>query len=115
LDKESFYLKTTDEFDIIVSNPPYINESEKLLILKNVIEHEPHLALFVNSDDAILFYRKIVDICLTKLNRGGKLYFELNPLTAEKVLDYAIQSKQFKSVELIKDMSGNTRFLEAYK
>lgn len=102
-------------FDLIVSNPPYILRSEMDSMPKNVTMHEPHLALFVNGTDPILFYRKIVELCKNALNTGGRLYFELNPLTADQVLDLAKASGFFSEQELIKDMSGNVRFLAAKK
>lgn len=80
-----------------------------------VLDHEPHLALFVEGDDAIIFYRRIIDLCKTHLVPNGKLYFELNPLTAEAVKEYALCTGLFKAVELIKDMSGKARFLRAEK
>lgn len=102
-------------FDVIISNPPYIKLQEANQMLRNVVEHEPHLALFVNDDDDILFYKKIADICLTKLNPGGWLFFELNPLTADKVREYVKASGNFTKYQLHKDLSGNTRFLMAQK
>lgn len=101
-------------FDIIVSNPPYIKKEEAGSLSKQVIEHEPHLALFAENDD-IIFYKKIIDLCKTVLNKNGLLYFELNPLTAEKVKDYALTSNLFSNVELLKDMSGKFRFLKGLK
>ncbi len=115
LDRESFTRKTTHTFDVIVSNPPYIKESERQNLAKNVIDFEPALALFVEGDDSILFYKKIIDICTTLLNKNGKLYFELNPLTALKVQDYAVQSKIFDSITILNDMSGKLRFFNAVK
>ncbi|MEO6303056.1 MAG: peptide chain release factor N(5)-glutamine methyltransferase [Bacteroidia bacterium] len=102
-------------FDVIISNPPYIKEDEKNALTKPVIDNEPHLALFVNGIDDIVFYKKIIDLCQQKLNAKGKLYFELNPLTADAVKLYAQESKQFNEVELIKDLSGKMRFLNAVK
>ncbi len=102
-------------FDVIVSNPPYIKSSEKELMTKPVLDSEPHLALFVEGNDDVIFYKKIIDLCKEKLNANGKLYFELNPLTAENVLLYAKESDQFKEVALLKDMSGKERFLKAEK
>jgi release factor glutamine methyltransferase len=102
-------------FDVIVSNPPYIRLSEKNSMSQNVVDYEPHLALFVEENDEIVFYRKIIDLCNTSLKPGGELYFELNPLTSDLVNSYAKESKQFKSTELIKDMSGAIRFFKAIK
>jgi release factor glutamine methyltransferase len=82
---------------------------------KNVLEHEPHLALFVSGEDEIVFYKKIIDLCASSLNSGGKLYFELNPLTANLVLNYAKQSMIFKEIELIKDINSKDRFFKGIK
>lgn len=114
-------LQTTDfsveptSFEMIISNPPYIKESEKNKMDKNVLDHEPHQALFVEGEDEILFYRKIIDLCQKALIPKGRLYFELNPLTAQSVEDYAKKSNLFESTALIKDMSGKTRFFKAIK
>ena len=82
---------------------------------RNVLNYEPHLALFVEDNDAIVFYKKIINVCKTHLNKNGKLYFELNPLTAKEVKIYAEESNQFKSIKLITDLSGTTRFFKAIK
>ena len=101
--------------DVVVSNPPYILSSEKSQMSTHVIAQEPHLALFVEGLDEILFYRKIIALCKTILNTKGALYFELNPLTAEQVKTVAQESGLFSSVALFKDMSGKLRFLRAVK
>jgi len=107
--------KAAKTFDIIISNPPYIKKSEKKQMHPNVLDHEPHLALFVSGPDAIIFYKKIVDLCANALAKKGKLYFELNPLTANEVDAYAKASGLFETTYLIKDMSGALRFLKAVK
>ncbi len=99
------------EFDIIVSNPPYIAESEKQGMHKNVLDYEPHLALFVPDDDALKFYDSIADFALTKLRPEGFLYFEINQYLAIET-ELLLQLKGFK-VLLIKDLNDNYRFLEA--
>ena len=76
-----FEKKITSHFDVIVSNPPYIKSHERSSMTKQVVDHEPHLALFVKGEDDTIFYKKIIELCTSKLNSGGKLYFELNPLT----------------------------------
>jgi release factor glutamine methyltransferase len=102
-------------YSVIVSNPPYIKLSESDQIHPNVKENEPHLALFVEGDDPIIFYKKIIDLCKEHLEKGGKLYFELNPLTAKDVKAYAVERSIFSCIDLLKDLSGNIRFFRAIK
>jgi len=111
----SFSLKFKTTFDIIVSNPPYILESEAQHMDQHVLRHEPHLALFVNGMDGILFYRKIIEASEKLLNENGKLYFELNPLTAYEVEALAKSKGFFKEISLHKDMSGKLRFFRGIK
>lgn len=105
----------TSTYHLIVSNPPYIKQSEASQLHDNVIKHEPHLALFVNGNNDIVFYKRIIDLCVKHLNPNGKLYFELNPLTAESVKAYALSKSIFSSVDLVNDLSGNIRFLKGIK
>lgn len=98
------------EFEIIVSNPPYIRLSEKEQMRKNVLEYEPHKALFVESEDPLLFYRKIADLALKILKPGGKIYFEINEVFGEEARQLLI-GKGFKNVLLVKDMSDKNRIL----
>lgn len=98
------------KFDIIVSNPPYVRYSEKATMQKNVLEHEPHLALFVNDNDPLLFYKAIADFALNHLQPTGKLYFEINEnfgLETKQMLE----EKGFKNVDLIKDLNHKNRIL----
>lgn len=111
---KSFIIQES-KFNIIVSNPPYVLKSEAKQMDERVLAHEPHLALFVEDNDPIIFYKKIVNFCGQHLAKNGILYFELNPLYAEEVKKYAIDSKIFNFTELIKDMSGKWRFLKAQK
>lgn len=104
-----------DSYDIIISNPPYIAKSESKLMHTRVKEFEPHLALFVENIDPLIFYNKIIDLCRVHLNPGGKLYFELNSLFAGDIKNIAIRSGLFVSAEIIKDLSENNRFLKAIK
>ncbi len=115
----AFFLKNiieTDDlgvqYDIIVSNPPYVRIMEKCEINANVLEYEPHLALFVEDDDALLFYRKIAQIALKNLKSGGKLYFEINQYLSKETVDL-LESLKFKNIELRKDIYGNDRMIEA--
>ena len=105
----------TQKVSVIISNPPYIKVSEKDTLHKNVIDNEPHLALFVEGNDPIIFYKRIIDICTTHLNNNGTLYFELNNLTANDVKNYAENSKMFSEIILLNDINDNIRFLKAIK
>lgn len=100
------------KYDIIVSNPPYICNAEKNKMDKNVLDYEPHLALFVNDNDPLLFYNVICDFALKMLKTNGKLYFEINQSLASETKDL-LESKGFKNVELIKDLSNNYRILRS--
>ncbi len=102
-------------YDIIVSNPPYITKTESHLMHERVKEYEPHVALFVEDNDHLIFYKIIISFCETHLNATGKLYFELNPLFADEIRLLANNSKLFADVEIIIDLSGNKRFLKAVK
>lgn len=104
-----------DTYDIIVSNPPYIAKNEASQMHERVKNNEPNIALFVEDNDATIFYRRIIELCKNHLNGGGKLYFELNPLFASEIKQLAEKSNLFEQVILIKDLSGNTRFLKAIK
>ncbi|MFC5284805.1 peptide chain release factor N(5)-glutamine methyltransferase [Pedobacter alpinus] len=99
------------KYDVIVSNPPYIANSEKAVMDRLVTKNEPHVALFVADDEALIFYDKIADFALNNLNEGGVLYFEINQNLAKetKVL---IESKGF-NVLLIKDLNDNYRIIKA--
>lgn len=97
-------------YDIIVSNPPYICISEKEQMQKNVLDHEPHLALFVSDNDPLLFYKAIVDFAIKKLNPHGKIYFEINYMYGEE-LKQLLESKGFKNVLLLKDINNKNRIL----
>ncbi|MFY8066278.1 MAG: peptide chain release factor N(5)-glutamine methyltransferase [Flavobacterium sp.] len=99
------------QFDIIVSNPPYVRNLEKAEIKPNVLEYEPHLALFVEDTDALLFYRKIAELANKNLNPNGKLYFEINQYLGNETVEL-VKSFGFKNVKLIKDIYGNDRMIE---
>ena len=103
---------TASKWDIIVSNPPYITENEKDDMLPNVLEHEPHLALFVTDNDPLLFYRKIALFALQHLQPNGKLYFEINR-TQGKQCEDLLTGLGYQQVELRKDISGNDRMVRA--
>ena len=97
-------------FDIIVSNPPYVRNLEKVEIKKNVLEFEPHLALFVEDNDALVFYRKISELAQENLSDNGQLYFEINQYLGTEMLDL-LALKNFQNIELRKDIYDNDRMI----
>ena len=101
-------------FDVIVSNPPYIREEEMKEMEPNVVEHEPHLALFVPNEDPLLFYRHIAAFGRNKLKEKGQLYFEINSALGEMTVNMLCQAG-YKDVKLIKDLSGKDRIIKARK
>ena len=105
---------TSHTYDLIVSNPPYVCEQEKAAMAKHVLEHEPHLALFVPDDDPLRFYRVIARYAQKALRPGGWLYFEQNPLYALET-EALLQELGFAETEIKLDMFGKRRFLKAKK
>jgi release factor glutamine methyltransferase len=97
-------------FDIIVSNPPYVRNLEKQEIKRNVLDYEPHLALFVDDSDALLFYRKIAQLALKSLAPNGKLFFEINQYLGNETVEL-LEQLGFKNIELRKDFVGNDRMI----
>ncbi len=98
------------KYDIIISNPPYVQEREKKEMQRNVLEHEPALALYVKDENPLLFYRKITTLARRGLNEKGKLYFEVNQYLGEETA-LLLTDAGFKA-ELRKDLFGNYRMLK---
>ncbi len=98
------------KYDIIISNPPYIKSIESNTMSVHVLDYEPHKALFVPDNDALLFYKKIAAFAKTHLNPGGKVYVEINQQLGKETADVFTQNG-LKDVQLLKDMSGNERFV----
>jgi release factor glutamine methyltransferase len=94
-----------------VSNPPYVRNLEKQEIKKNVLDYEPHLALFVEDTDALLFYRKIAQLALKNLLPNGLLFFEINQYLGKETVEL-LESLGFKNIELKKDIYGNNRMIK---
>lgn len=112
---EKNILETNDleqQFDTIVSNPPYVRELEKEEIKKNVLDNEPHLALFVEDDDALVFYRKIAELAQKNLSPNGQLFFEINQYLGKEMIEL-LEKMGFKNIELRKDIYGNDRMIKA--
>jgi len=97
-------------YDIIVSNPPYVRNLEKVEIKKNVLHYEPHLALFVEDNDALIFYRKIAEIGKKNLLENGQLYFEINQYLGKETSDL-LEQMNFTNIELKKDIYDNDRMI----
>jgi release factor glutamine methyltransferase len=107
-------LQLATKFDVIVSNPPYVRNLEKSEIKPNVLEYEPHLALFVEDTDPLLFYRKIAELAHKNLNPNGKLYFEINQYLGNETIKL-LEDFGFRNVELKKDIYGNDRMISCEK
>ena len=106
-------LETTtlnQKFDIIVSNPPYVRNLEKAEIKPNVLDNEPHLALFVSDNDPLIFYKKIAELATANLNPNGQLFFEINQYLGKETHDL-LKSIGLKNIELRKDIYGNDRMI----
>ncbi len=99
-------------YQVIVSNPPYVRELERSQMQKNVLNYEPDLALFVADDSPLLFYDKIGRLAFRHLEKNGSLYFEINQYLAKETLDL-LRKIGFKDVELRKDLYGNDRMIKA--
>ena len=111
-----FTKKTTSDeiikFNIIVSNPPYVRNLEKIEIKNNVLQNEPHLALFVEDDNPLIFYTKIADLAKKHLSSHGFLFFEINQYLGSETAGM-LHQKGFKNIELRKDLFGNNRMIKA--
>ena len=109
-------LETVDlnqQFDVIVSNPPYVRNLEKIEIKANVLDNEPHLALFVADDDALIFYKKIAELAQKNLIKNGQLYFEINQYLGKEMVEL-LEKMNFRNIQLQKDIYGNDRMIMGY-
>ena len=105
-------LKTS--FDLIVSNPPYVLESEKALMKNNVLDYEPHLALFVSDKDALIYYKRIIDFSKVHLQKEGLLFLEINEQKSVEIKEL-LENNGFKNVLIKKDMQGKNRMVKAVR
>lgn len=103
---------TNHKFDIIISNPPYVRELEKVEIQNNVLQNEPHVALFVSDKNPLIFYDKIADLAKSNLSKNGLLFFEINQYLGKETCDL-LEGKGFKNIQLKKDLFGNDRMIKA--
>ena len=100
--------------DLIVSNPPYVLESEKEKIQENVLDYEPELALFVEDKNPLIFYKKIASLAINFLNENGKLFFEINAKFGKETIEM-LADIGFVNIELKKDMNDKDRMIKATK
>ena len=101
-------------YDVIVSNPPYVREMEKKEMKNNVLNNEPHLALFVDNKNPLLFYNKIAELAKKFLTKNGQLHFEINQYLGKETIKL-LAEKGFKNIQLKKDIFGNDRIITAFK
>lgn len=101
-----------NKFDFIVSNPPYVLESEKLVMQKNVLDYEPELALFINDDEALKYYERIVEFSKMNLKDEGVLFFEINEQKATEI-KRLLEKNLFSDILIKKDMQGKNRMVKA--
>lgn len=105
-------ISTDKKYDIIVSNPPYVLESEKAEMDRNVLDYDPHLALFVPDNEALKFYIRIADLARDLLVSSGKLYFEINRAKGENT-KVMLDQLGYQDIKVIKDLSQNDRMVKA--
>ena len=101
-----------NKFDLIVSNPPYVTNSQKAEMKPNVLDYEPSIALFVPDENALLFYEHIINFAKKQLNPNGVLFFEINAFFGKQIVKL-LKINKFKNVELKKDISGKDRMIRA--
>ena len=107
-----FNFSDTKKYDLIVSNPPYVLESEKKIIDKNVLDYEPHNALFVSNNDPLVYYKEIAKIATNNLNKNGLLFFEINEKYSKQIIEL-LSNLNFVDIELKKDINGRNRIIKS--
>ena len=112
LNMDDEHCAAKEKYAVIVSNPPYVRECEKAEMEANVLEYDPHTALFVSNEDPLIFYRSIGEFGLSHLKKDGALYFEINQYLSQETCDLLI-TMGYKNVELREDINGNARMVKA--
>ena len=112
LNMDNEHCVAREKYAVIVSNPPYVRECEKAKMEANVLEYDPHAALFVSNENPLIFYRSIGEFGLSHLEKDGALYFEINQYLSQETCDLLI-AMGYKNVELREDINGNARMVKA--
>ena len=107
-------IELKNSFDLIVSNPPYVLESEKILMKNNVLDYEPHLALFVSDNDALIYYKRIIDFSKVHLQKEGLLFLEINEQKSVEIKEL-LENNGFENVLIKKDIQGKNRMVKAIR
>ena len=110
--RDVFNFSDIKKYDLIVSNPPYVLESEKKLMDKNVLDFEPHNALFVSDNDPLAYYKEIAKIATNNLNKNGLLFFEINEKYSNQIIEL-LSNLNFVDIELKKDINGRDRIIKS--
>ena len=112
LNMDDKHVVAKDKYTVIVSNPPYVRECEKKDMEANVLDYDPHTALFVSDEDPLIFYRAIGEFALTHLKDRGALYFEINQYLGRETCDMLV-AMGYRNVEMREDINGNPRMIKA--
>ncbi|MBW6502559.1 MAG: peptide chain release factor N(5)-glutamine methyltransferase [Bacteroidales bacterium] len=107
-------IRKTGATGMIVSNPPYVRESEKQFMSVNVLRHEPHIALFVPDEDPLVFYRAVLDLAGVLLETNGRIYFEMNEAMGTQ-LSELLDTSGYSGISIINDINGKQRIIKAVK
>ena len=110
--RDVFNFSDIKKYDLIVSNPPYVLESEKKLMDKNVLDYEPHNALFVSDNNPLAYYKEIAKIATNNLNKNGLLFFEINEKYSNQIIEL-LSNLNFVDIELKKDINGRDRIIKS--